>query len=100
MENRSMKLQEFDEIRPYEPEEMQQAFDELLADRQFQMVLRGLLPWLPKTVRNALLHLAFMGVKSPLDFQKRFMKPIIRYIIWKHTDGVSFDDAVDRKSVV
>ena len=85
-------LKEFDEIRPYEPEEMQQAFDDLLSDRQFNVIMKGFAPWLPKTVRNGLLRLAFKGVKTPLDFQKRFMKPIVKYIIRKHTDGCSFDD--------
>ena len=84
---------EFDEIRPYEPEEMKQAFEDLLNDRQFQVVLKGFAPWLPKFVRNGLLRLAFTGVKTPLDFQKRFMKPVVNYIIRKHTDGCSFDDA-------
>ena len=87
-------LEEFDEIRPYEPEEMKQAFDDLLNDRQFQVVLRGFVPWLPKSVRNGLLRLAFRGVKTPLDFQKRFMKPIVKYIIRKHTDGCTFDDSL------
>lgn len=82
----------FDEIRPYEAGEMQQAFRELLADRQFALVLKGFAPWLPKGVRNGLLKLAFTGVKTPLDFQKRFMKPIVRHIIRKHTDGCTFDE--------
>ncbi len=85
--------EEFSEIRPYEPEEMQQAFEELLSDRQFQLVLKGFVPWLPKGVRNGLLRLAFRGVKTPLDFQLRFMKPVVKHIIRKHTDGCSFDDA-------
>ena len=85
-------MNEFDEIRPYEPEEMKQAFDDLLNDRQFNVVMKGLAPWLPKSLRNGLLRLAFTGVKTPLDFQKRFMKPIVRYIIRKYTDGCSFDD--------
>ena len=86
-------MNDFDEIRPYEPEEMKQAFEDLLGDRQFQVVLKGFAPWLPKSVRNGLLRLAFTGVKTPLDFQKRFMKPVVNYIIRKHTDGCSFDDA-------
>ena len=86
-------MSEFDEIRPYEPEEMKQAFEDLLNDRQFQVVLKSFAPWLPKSVRNGLLRLAFTGVKTPLDFQKRFMKPVVNYIIRKHTDGCSFDDA-------
>ena len=85
-------MNEFDEIRPYEAGEMKQAFDELLNDRQFNVLMKGLAPWLPKGLRNGLLRLAFTGVKTPLDFQKRFMKPIVQYIIRKHTDGCSFDD--------
>ena len=40
---------------------------------------------------NGLLKLAFIGVKTPLDFQLRFMKPIVWHIIRKHTDGCTFD---------
>ena len=87
-------MSEFDEIRPYEAEEMKQAFEDLLNDRQFQVVLKGFVPWLPKSMRNGLLRLAFTGVKTPLDFQKRFMKPIVNYIIRKHTDGCTFDDSI------
>ena len=85
--------EEFAEIRPYEAEEMKQAFEELLNDRQFNVVMKGFAPWLPKSVRNGLLRLAFKGVKTPLDFQKRFMKPIVNHIIRKHTDGCRFDDS-------
>ena len=83
-------IHEFDEIRPYEPEEMQQAFEELISDRQFNVMMKGFAPWLPKLLRNGALRLAFKGVKTPLDFQKRFMKPIVNYIIRKHTDGCTF----------
>ena len=85
---------EFDEIRPYEAGEMKQAFEDLLNDRQFNVVLKGFAPWLPKSVRNGLLRLAFVGIKTPLDFQKRFMKPVVNYIIRRHTDGCSFDDSL------
>jgi len=83
----------FDEIRPYEASEMKQAFEELLDDRQFNLVLKGFAPWLPKAVRKGVLRLAFTGVKTPLDFQLRFMKPVVKYIMRKHTDGCRFDDA-------
>ena len=85
-------IHEFDDIRPYEPEEMKQAFNDLLNDRQFNLILKGFAPWLPKFLRNGLLRLAFVGVKTPLDFQLRFMKPVVQYIIRKHTDGCTFDD--------
>jgi hypothetical protein len=83
----------FDEIRPYEAGEMKQAFEDLLNDRQFNLVLKGFAPWMPKAVRRGLLRLAFTGVKTPLDFQLRFMKPVVKFIIRKHTDGCQFDDA-------
>ena len=85
-------LEQFNEIRPYEPEEMKQAFNDLLNDRQFCLILKGFAPWLPKFLRNGLLRLTFCGVKTPLDFQKRFMKPVVKWIIRKHTDGCTFDD--------
>ena len=87
-----MDIKEFDEIRPYEAGEMKQAFEDLMNDRQFSLVLKGFAPWLPQGIRNGLLRLAFMGVKTPLDFQKRFMKPVVKWIIRRHTDGCTFDD--------
>ena len=90
------QFSEFDEIRPYEAGEMKQAFEDLINDRQFSLVLKGFAPWLPKGVRNGLLRLAFTGIKTPLDFQKRFMKPVVKWIIRKHTDGTTFDDSALR----
>ena len=88
-----MDIKEFDEIRPYESGEMKQAFNDLLNDRQFSVRLKGFVPWLPKSLRNGLLKLAFIGVKTPLDFQMRFMKPIVWHIVHKHSDGLVFDDS-------
>ena len=85
-------ITEFDEIRPYEAGEMKQAFNDLLNDRQFSLMLKGFVPWLPKGLRNGLLKLAFIGVKTPLDFQKRFMKPIVWHIVHRYADGLDFDD--------
>ena len=85
-------IKEFDEIRPYEAGEMKQAFEELISDRQFSALLKGFVPWLPKSIRNGLLRLAFTGVKTPLDFQLRFMKPVVWHVVRKHTDGLTFDD--------
>jgi len=90
--NSQFDKSQFDEIRPYESGEMRQAFEDLLSDRQFSALLKGFVPWMPKGVRNALLRLAFTGVKTPLDFQLRIMKPIVWHVIHKHTDGCTFDD--------
>lgn len=85
-------MEKFDDIRPYVEGEMKEAFEALLSDRQFNAIMKGFAPWLPKGIRNGLLKLAFIGIKTPLDFQKRFMKPVVNYIIRKHTDGCTFDD--------
>ncbi len=92
-------LSEFDEIRPYEPSEMKQAFEDLINDRQFARVLKGFAPWIPKGVRNALLRMAFVGIKTPLDFQMRFMKPVVKWIMHRHTSGCSFDDKALRSAM-
>ena len=91
-------MKDFDEIRPYETGEIRQAFEELLDDRQFNAVLKGFAPWLPKFLRKGLLRLAFTGVETPLQFQKRFMKPVVKHIIRRHTDGCTFDDSPLQKA--
>ena len=85
-----MDIHDFDEIRPYEPEEMPVVFEELLNDRQFNLLLKGFAPWLPKGLRNGILRLMFKGVKTSQDFQIRFMQPVVRLELWKCTDGTTF----------
>ena len=90
-------MQDFDSIRPFDRGEMKQAMESLLGDRQFQRLLRGFMPWMPKALRNGLIRLAFCGLDEPQDFQLRFMKPVVNRIIRKCTKGVSFGhDAIER----
>ena len=86
-----MDRHEFDIIRPYNAGEMKGALSSLLADRHFDRMCSGLVPWLPRAVRNALLRTLFIGVKTPLDFQLRFMKPVVKYVLHKCSKGVSAD---------
>ena len=86
-----MNTHEFDEIRPYEEGEMKQALNDLLADRHFNKMMQGMAPWLPKGIRNGFFKLMFIGVKTPLDFQLRFMKHVVRYVLRKYAHGYSFD---------
>jgi hypothetical protein len=53
--------------------------------------LKALVPWLPKWLRNGILRLAFVGIHSTLDFQLRFMKPIVWYILRKCSSGATFE---------
>lgn len=86
-----MNTHEFDEIRPYEEGEMKQALNDLLADRHFNKMMQGMVPWLPKGIRNGFFKLMFIGVKTPLDFQLRFMKHVVRYVLRKYAHGYSLD---------
>ena len=86
-----MDIHEFDEIRPYEKGEMKEALNQLLNDRHFNKMMQGMAPWLPKALRNGIFRLMFIGVKTPLDFQLRFMKHVVRYVLRKYAHGYSFD---------
>lgn len=94
-----MTLSDFDDIRPCSAGEIRAAFDSMLEDRQFDKIVQGFLP-LPKKLRNALLRMLFVGVKTPLDFQKRFMKPLVYHVFHKATTGHSFffPESLDRQS--
>lgn len=82
----------FDDIRPYNDDEVKPAINELLKDRQFQVMLKGAAPFLPKFMRNGLLKLMLVGVNDSLSFQKRFMKPVVNYVLKKCSDGCSFSE--------
>lgn len=81
---------EFDEIRPYEPEEVPGIIEELLHDRQFSLVMKSFVPWLPKTLRNGIIRLVLRGVKSSQDFQLRVMKPVVQMLMWRTTKKHDF----------
>ena len=85
-----MDIHEFDEIRPYEKGEMKDALNLLLNDRHFNKMMQGFAPWLPKALRNGIFRMMFIGVKTPLDFQLRFMKHVVSYVLKKHARGYSF----------
>ncbi|MBR1683070.1 MAG: 1-acyl-sn-glycerol-3-phosphate acyltransferase [Bacteroidaceae bacterium] len=83
-------MNEFDSIRPYNPDEVPGAIDSLLHDRQFSRILKGMVPFLPVSVSRGVLRLASVGVHTTLDFQLRFMKPIVKYVLRRCATGYSF----------
>ena len=93
-----MQLSDFVDIRPCAEGEMKEAFESMLADRQFDKILGGMIP-LPKKFRNWCLRMLFVGVKTPLDFQKRYMKPLVYHVLRKCTTGYSyfFPKSLDRQ---
>lgn len=94
-----MTIHDFDDIRPIGDGEMKEAFESMLQDRQFDKILQGMIP-LPKKFRNWLLRKLFIGIKTPLDFQKRYMKPLVYHVLRKCSTGWSynFPKSLDRHS--
>ena len=83
------KLSDFDDIRPYAEGEMKGAFDSMLKDRKFSHILKGFVPWMPVGLRNWLLKLLFIGIKTPQDFQIRYMKHVVKHVLRKCATGYS-----------
>lgn len=78
-----MNPSKFDDIRPYNDDEVRGAIDSLLKDRQFNLVLKSGLPFLPAGMRRGLIRLILTGVDTTLGFQVRIMKSIVRLVLWR-----------------
>lgn len=78
---------EFNEIRPYTPEELPQVADELLADPSFQEVISVVMPGVPIEMIAA----KFRSCKTNLDVQKAFFYELLKDIIKKYSDGFDMD---------
>ena len=78
---------EFDDIRPYTPEELPQVFDELLSDASFQEVLARIMPGIPQEVLAAQLR----QCHTNLEVQKAFFYKLLKGIIKEHSDGFCMD---------
>ena len=82
-----MATTEFDEIRPYNDEELPQIFEELIADPAFQKAATDAIPIVP----FELLAQKIRACKSKLDFQETFCYGILWKIAADHTDGLTLD---------
>lgn len=78
---------EFDDIRPYEPEELPLIFERLLADSQFTTVLCAVMPGIPFETLKA----TMLSCKSGMDFQRRLCYPFLKNLAAKCTDGCTVD---------
>ena len=74
---------EFDEIRPYNPEELPQVFDELFADPMFKAVVSKVMPNVPL---DALEH-KIRQCKTNLEVQLAIFYKFIHDILKEHSDG-------------
>lgn len=78
---------EFDDIRPYTPEELPQICEELLADKDFQTVIQSVMPGIPMEMLAAQLR----HCKTNLDVQKTFFHKLLHDIMQQHSDGFDLD---------
>ena len=76
---------EFDEIRPYTPEELPQIFEELIADPEFQAVMGYVFKDIPFE------HVAMQirSCKTNLDFQVKMVLPLLQQILAKLSTGLT-----------
>ncbi len=78
---------EFDDIRPYNIEELPEAFERLLADEQFQELVKSIFP----QVSMEYICEKMQHCKSGQDFEKVFVYDFITNLIRQHADGADFD---------
>ena len=81
---------EFDEIRPYLPEELPQIFEELIADPEFQAVMGYAFKDIPFEHVAGLMRAS----KNNLEFQKALVYPFLQGLLKKLSSGltVSFEN--------
>ena len=87
---------EFDEIRPYAPEELPQVFEELIADPMFKAVVGQVMSGIPFELIAAQMR----QCKTNLDFQKAFFYKLLKDLVQKCAKDLDFDcSAIKDKSL-
>ena len=83
----------FDDIRPFAPDELPAVYDRLLADQQFRSVLAYLYPGVAIDDIAVKMH----SCKTNLEFQIAFCYPFLKKLMQKASKGLEMDfAAVDR----
>lgn len=83
-----MKIpQEFDAIRPWEPEDLPEVFDRLLANEQFKQVLAYLYPQVP----FEMIAKKLKACKTNLKFQLAFAYDFVKGLLAKLAKGYEMD---------
>lgn len=82
----------YDDIRPFDPEELPAAFERLLSDAQFQQVLGYLYPGVPLGAVKT----KMMACKTNLEFQLAFCYGFLKDLMAKASKGFDMNvEAVD-----
>lgn len=82
-----MTINDFDAIRPFEPEELPEVFDRLMHNGQFLQVLAYLYPGVPKEA----IEKKMRQCKTNLDFQKAFCYDFLVNLLAKASLGCDID---------
>ena len=83
----------FDPIRPFEPEELPEVFERLLADSQFKAIVSYIFPQMPFEALAARMR----QCKSNLEFQKTFCYVFLKELLQKASKGCDINtDAIDK----
>lgn len=78
---------EFNEIRPYAPQELPQIYEELIADPAFRAVVESVMPGVPFEA----LAMKMRQCKTNLEFQKAFFYGLLWDLVKKTAKGLTFD---------
>ena len=76
---------EFDEIRPYMPEELPAAYEELIADPEFKAVIGYVFSQIPFEQVAAMIR----GCKTNIEFQKTLVRPFLEGLLKKYSAGLT-----------
>lgn len=80
-------LKPYDSIRPFEPDELPEVFERLLANAQFRSVLGHVMPDVPLEAVAAKMR----SCKTNFDFQLAFCYIFIKKLLAKASTGCDFD---------
>ena len=85
---------EFDRIRPYEPEELQEVYDRLIDDEQFRKVVAAIYPDVP----FEMVAQKMRACKTNLEFQKAFPYHFLKQLLQRASKGCDIDaSAIDTR---
>ena len=82
-----MTIHDFDAIRPFSPEELPAAFDQLLADAQFVGIMQSFFKEVPLETLKQQLY----ACKDNLQVQKTFFYPLVKQLLAKCSTGATMD---------
>lgn len=80
-------IHDFDDIRPFLPEELPEVFDRLIKDESFQNVIKTIHPDVPVEKIAELIR----SCKSNYEFQLKLIYPILEKLLSKASTGMTSD---------